>query len=298
MQPRSENRTGKRQRPPFQKISTDELRLSWEKFSATFSYLGDRCTALAAAIINRYLGKDWIEQYVEAKSRDAGYLRLDLAAPLQEKLTALMRYYEFAETLLNLQDVEGLEVCLDRLFEGNVESACAELDVARLLYSFDLKFKFVRPKQVKTEDYDFEIFYPDGFKVVADAKCKFESTPVRPESIKHSLQDARRQLPKNAAGIIFVKVPEGWIRDISIARGIVKVAQDFMHGTDKVPGTDRVKSVKFYAPVTEVGPVHTIRLHLHREVSNPKFPERDWDMFTRIPRMKIEVAKARMSIQT
>jgi hypothetical protein len=97
-------------------------------------------------------------------------MRVDLTAPLQEKSVSLMRYFEFAETLLNLQDVDGFEMCLNELSYGNVESACAELDVARMLAFHELRFRFVEPqKRRRGEDYDFEIFYPDGFRVAADA---------------------------------------------------------------------------------------------------------------------------------
>jgi len=59
----------------------------------------------------------------------------------------------------------------------------------------------------KGSDYDVEVFYPDGFAVLADAKCKFEATEINPQSILISLEKARKQLPDDRAGIIFTKVP-------------------------------------------------------------------------------------------
>jgi hypothetical protein len=59
----------------------------------------------------------------------------------------------------------------------------------------------------KGSDYDVEVFYPDGFAVPADAKCKFETTEINPQSILNSLEKARKQLPDDRAGIIFTKVP-------------------------------------------------------------------------------------------
>ena len=63
----------------------------------------------------------------------------------------------------------------------------------------------------KGSDYDVEVFYPDGFAEPADAKCKFETTEINPQSILSSLEKARKQLPDDRAGIIFTKVPQSWV---------------------------------------------------------------------------------------
>ena len=60
-----------------------------------------------------------------------------------------------------------------------IESTCAELDFGRLLYINDVEFRFVVPASKKGKDYDFEVVYPGGLAVPADAKCKFESTRIR-----------------------------------------------------------------------------------------------------------------------
>jgi hypothetical protein len=151
---------------------------------------------MANAIIRHYLGDGWLEKHVDSKSRKATYLRVDMNAPFQEKAKALARVWEVAETLLNLQKVEGFEAVLDEFSYGKVESACAEIDVARMILFHELKFRFVKPTQKTKADYDYEIFYPDGFKVCADAKSKFESTKPRASSVTDSLRQARTQLPR------------------------------------------------------------------------------------------------------
>jgi hypothetical protein len=47
----------------------------------------------------------------------------------------------------------------------------------------------------KGSDYDVEVFYPDGFAEPVDAKCKFETTEINPQSILIFLEKARKQLP-------------------------------------------------------------------------------------------------------
>lgn len=260
-------------RPEFRPISTESLKVTYEEISARFPYPGDRTQCVANTIVKHYLGDAWLRQYVDPDSREATYLRVDTNLPLPKKANALVRYWEFAETLLNLQSVDGFDVPLDQLSYGQIESTCAELDLARLIHLHEFRFRFVRPTQRSKSDYDFEIFYPDGFKVCADAKCKFEATSLRADSVRTSLRDARRQLPDDELSVVLVKVPESWISDIRLATEIVAVAMGYLRQSN------HIVSVKFYAPVTIVRTDQTIRAHAFREVSNPKFPNRDWDIF-------------------
>jgi hypothetical protein len=188
-------------------------------------------------------------------------------------MKAMMRYWEFAETLLNLQNVEGFEAALDELAHGKIESACGELDVARLIAFHGLKFRFVKPVRGAKLNYDFEILYADGFKVCAEAAAKFESTIPRARSIGKSLRDSRDQLPDDEPSIILVKVPENWIRNVELAAQITEAAIDYLRQST------HVISVKFYAPVTIYTSKTTARWHFYCEVSNPKYPDRNWDMF-------------------
>ena len=83
-----------------------------------------------------------------------------------------MRWLEFAETLLNLQYITGFETVLDELLNGKIEAACAELEIARMLAMFGWKLQFVRPIGGAKQNYDLEIFYPDGYKVCAENRVK------------------------------------------------------------------------------------------------------------------------------
>src|SRR5262249_44324134 len=121
--------------------------------------------------------------------------------------------------------------------------------------------------------YDFDIWYPDGFKVCAEAAAKFEATLPRAKSIRHSLRASRAQLPDDEPSVIFVKVPEGWISDIELAEQITAVALDYLRQSD------HVVSVKYYPPITIYTTEATARWHAYCEVSNPKFLNRNWDMF-------------------
>jgi hypothetical protein len=261
-------------RPALREILREEIRQTYDRILTDYpDNRGNRTQALACAIIRNYLGDGWLEKYVDHTSRRASYLRFDPSSSMPEKGRALMRYWEFAESLLNLQKADGFAAVLDELSYGKVESACAEIDIARMVLFHELKFRFVSPIRGSKLNYDFEIFYPDGFKVCADAKCKFEATQLRASSIYGSLKDARSQLPDNEPSVVLVKVPEKWVSDIDLAKEIIREAEAYLRQSD------HIMSIKFYAPITVIDDERATRAHVYKEISNPNFPDRDWDMF-------------------
>ena len=228
---------------------------------------------LANEIAIHYLGKSWYERDVLSASPRSTYLGVNNNAPANEITTGILRYLEFAETLLNLQHIDGFEAVLDELSYGKIESACGELDIARMLACFGLSFCFIAPVRGTRLNYDLEICYPDGLKVCAETAAKFDGTVPRAKSIATSLKDSRAQLPDDRPSVIFVKVPERWVRDVELARQITNVANGYLNQST------HIMSIKFYAPIAIYTPERTARWNIHFEVSNPKFSERNWDMF-------------------
>jgi hypothetical protein len=127
--------------------------------------------------------------------------------------TKTLRIFDLAEILLNLQMVEGFDGCVARLRRADaqqVESTFAELQVGKLLYVHDVDFEFVVRTDEKGADYDYDIDFHGGWRACAEAKCKLESTEINPRSVRATLNEARKQLPKDRPGIIFVKIPQHW----------------------------------------------------------------------------------------
>ncbi len=273
-------------RPALRKITLAELKKAHTTLLRKYADSPPSISnALAYSIVRRFLGNGWVEKYVDSDSRYASYLRVDVNAPITEKAKALLRYWEFAETLLNLQHQEGFEAVLDEFSFGKIESACAELDIARLIHVEGLKFRFVKRTQTTKGDYDYEISYPDGFEVCADAKAKFETTEPNAKSVTESLKKARRQLPDDRLSVILVKVPENWIKNPQLNLEIVGVANDYLRQSN------HVASVKFYASMTVCTDTFVGRLNAFKEVSNLKFPDRNWDMFTKWPQAEPRVPR-------
>jgi hypothetical protein len=160
---------------------------------------------LSAGIILDFLGPDWVNHYLTYK----GLMLASTYFGSEDRF--LIRVTMLAEMLLNLQDVPGFRGCLRLLADGNIESAFAELEVARLLVMCGVRFGFnERLSQTKT-DYDLNIVFRNGEHGCAETKCKYEDTQLSESTIFNSLHDARRQLPNDRPAAIFVKVPEIWL---------------------------------------------------------------------------------------
>jgi hypothetical protein len=183
---------------------------------------------------------------------------------------------DLAEVIYNLQPVPGFDECITRLRDGDIEGTYAELDFGRMLYLNQVPFRFVVPQGTTGLDYDVEIEYPDGVIASADAKCKIEGTEFSENTIRNTLNKARKQLPDDRPGIVFVKVPPAWVSDSDRVTISLNTARDFLRGTR------RVVSVKFYSsPITLANNVlrHD---HAYKEISNPLTDfgdNRNWDIF-------------------
>jgi hypothetical protein len=238
---------------------------------------GERMIGLANTVIVHFLGRKWFDEHIRPDAPKPGFLRMDFSSDHRREAT-VFRVVELAESLFNLQHIEGFDACVAQMIGGaeKIESTCAELDFGRFLYINDVDFRFVVPQMKKGSDYDVEVFYPDGFAVPADAKCKFETTEISPQSILNSMGKARKQLPDHRPGIIFIKVPKSWVADVAMAVQMVDIGLRFMRNTD------RIVSIKFYVSLLETRDNMVMHRHAYKEITNEasRFHDgRDWDLF-------------------
>jgi len=239
---------------------------------------GGRVIGIANTVIVHFLGREWFMAHIRHDAPKKGFLNLDFTSdPKREAST--FRVIEFAENLLNLQHLDGFEACIAQMRGGGekIESTCAELDFGRFLYIHDVPFRFVEPQMAKGSDFDFEVTYPDGLTATADAKCKFETTAIEPDSLRNAMKKARRQLPADRPGIVFIKVPQRWIEGATTADKMIAVAHEFL------ATTGRIASVKFYVSHLQIGDGMVLHRHALKEISNPnnRFDStRNWDLFS------------------
>src|SRR5229473_800233 len=132
-----------------------------------------RAFVLSLFVAKHFFDREWFYQHVAVENPTPGFLRV-VAGHGVETQRSTFKIVDFAELLLNLQDIEGIDACLDRMRHGNIEGTYAELDFGRMLYVSNVNFRYVETSGVKGDDYDIEIILPDGVAVCADAKCKIE----------------------------------------------------------------------------------------------------------------------------
>jgi hypothetical protein len=182
---------------------------------------------LATSVIGHFLGKDWVKANIPHRegADSTGFFQVDFSS-IERRDAKSARMLDFAETLFNLQHVSGFDDRIAHMRTADAEAALAELDLGRFLYIHGIGFRFVVPTGQRGQDYDCAVTYADQRTACADAKCRTESSEMRPEHIRHSLQAARKKnLPKDEPGIavlwrsrpIFCAVPSEWFWSCCIA---------------------------------------------------------------------------------
>jgi len=211
-----------------------------------------RIFILATTIVSHFFGREWVEANViqdETGSRGPTFFRLDFTSDAARESKSF-RLVDFAETLFNLQHIEGFDSRVDQMRSGQVESTYAEFDFARFLYIHDINFRFVQAIGQRGSDYDVAITYPDGRTACADAKCRLEGTEIRIETIRYGLEHARsHNLPKSEPGIIFLKLPPSWLETPERRRGLRDEVNDFLRRTERI--VDVVLYASVVTPLSE-----------------------------------------------
>jgi hypothetical protein len=234
---------------------------------------------LAVAIVKYFLGEEWLGEHVSPERTEPGFLRVTAGESTETQISTF-KVVDFAELLWNLQGTDGIGTCIQRLKQGVIEATYAELDLGRMLYCGGVNFRFVEPQQKMGFDYDIEITLADGMVVCADAKCKVEATDFSVDTVRRSLEKARKQFPNDRPSIIFVKVPARWLKQSSPGVSLNGIAEKFLSGTG------RIVSVKFYfSDIVYAGNMLT-HDHVFKEISNPRNrfdPDRNWNMFSEPP---------------
>jgi hypothetical protein len=152
----------------------------------------------------------------------------------EERYRNQQRTLRIAELLFNLQEVEGIDARLEHLRSGNVESTYSELEGGAFLRRRSVMFRYVTPSGTKGADYDAEIRLDDGTKVNCEMKTKAEGTDLGEGAVRNPLQTARKQLPPGEPGLVFLRVPEPWVRQPKAAQVVPGMIDAFLRVTSRV----------------------------------------------------------------
>lgn len=164
---------------------------------------------LSMFVLRHFLGEKWVRRKTEPEAK--GHLSWTPESDAFSRFKYMSRVEGLAESLFNMQYIEGFKHRLKLLRNESVETGLAELSSAQLLVMNGIPFRFRVPEGKKGIDYDGELFI-DAIAVACEMKAKLESTVPAEKSVVDTLTKARKQLPSNGvAGVVFIRLPSSWV---------------------------------------------------------------------------------------
>lgn len=131
------------------------------------------------------------------------------------------RTYFFAERVYNLRETKNFNLIVKEILNGNLVSRFAEIEVGAHLLRRGINFEFVEPIGEKIKDYDLKIV--DEIEINCEIKHKIENMELSINTLKNTISDANKQLPKKELGIIFLKIPQNWSQNDKIIETLKRV---------------------------------------------------------------------------
>lgn len=242
----SEERRGTTKNPPPDRDITRKQLPRWlptitlaHVKERTRRVLGDRpelrddiCSRVvegAIAVLNCYLGPTWVRTNILGKRADSFLAPPSKGNDMRGIARGYSRILTLAECLLSMQRVDGIADRVNDLKKKNLQGCFAELQGAMLLRAANTPFHFRREtgaKRDRANGGDFDaIALVNEQRVNCEMKAKCEGTTPTRSGIRSQLKGARDQLPKGMPSIVFLRVPETWMKSKStrdeVAQGIL-----------------------------------------------------------------------------
>jgi hypothetical protein len=155
---------------------------------------------------------DWMAANIMKNASEVVYFRAEMPGDDYCPKQAA-RITELSELLFNLQTIPGIDKIFRRIVDDphSVEATIMELECFMLLVLSGHQFQITDLAKGKGDRMcECEVTLPGGRAVFCEVKAK-DSLSKRTESgIYNKLSDARRQLPKEHPGVIFLRVDSKW----------------------------------------------------------------------------------------
>jgi hypothetical protein len=185
---------------------------------------------LAHQILRFFLGNEWVEKRIfdndppATRQHHKGRKFLKSDSPgVDENVKHQDRIIKLAECLYNLQRIPGMPERLAKMEDDDLESLYSEFECARIMSHPSLKLRLRKTTGSKRDDFDADITSPSGRLICCEIKAKEDTSEVTRKKIENSIEAARKQLPKNKPGLVWIRIPELWASQIG-TKGIVDEA--------------------------------------------------------------------------
>jgi len=157
----------------------------------------------------------------------------------------LSRILAIGDTLFALRDSEGFDIFCTRLRQQKIRATFFEAFAARMFTDLDFRITFRAETGAKGQDFDFVATRGD---VTVNVEATTLSGPqYSSDTVRNAIEQKRRQLSRDAPGVVFVVVPEEWFvgrhdEVMQLLRGDVN---------DAFRQTERINAVVFLNEVHE-----------------------------------------------
>ena len=163
------------------------------------------------SVIRHFFGDDWA--YRQGLT---GGPKGDLAWPIDDAdlgahFLIRSRIEMLAKRLADLQSVAGFPAMVRSLRTRSIDHAMAELRAVVLLREAGHSVGFVEPSSTAQADYDAEVLY-QGRVIPVEVKALEPRSVVVDKAavITKKLKKASSQLPRDSAGVVFLRLPGEW----------------------------------------------------------------------------------------
>jgi len=193
----------------------------WERVEAARTDLategleGGLAEALAEQVIESHLGRDWYDRHITGAASSEltkAYLLAGYDAPIVRVLAA-HRTHELGRRLYEMQSFDWFEDLVADLRTRNLTGASFELDVLWLLLAASPRVVVRRRQGRKGEDFDLTavVMGMPAEGVPVEVKAKADTTQYTDAGAARTAKKAAQQLPRGKKGLLFVRVPTGWV---------------------------------------------------------------------------------------
>lgn len=227
---------------------------------------------MESVIIRYFLGDEWFEKHCGLRAKP-NFLAPIFGDSDEPDWNYSIHILLLAEMLYNLQDIGGFGVCLQHMSGMQTESGFAELQVGSVLKKAAIDFRYLDPNSPQKPRYDLEMMFPHG-TACGEIKCKSQNKEPTPVRVAKAIQTARQQIPPDKVGIVFIKLPQHWVkegnRDATKAADITIPVDMRETVANELAKTTRIKKVIFYVLHKAVDPSFGIgATHFTAEMRSP-----------------------------
>jgi hypothetical protein len=211
----------------------EHLRENLESTFEVFKNSGEMSikVCLGVTVILTFIGQKWAERiYTPIIEDRVDFLQRDIEGANEFTYQAKLIFW--AHWFFVLKDCKGFDEYVGYFTSASIESGNFELRVATSFLERGFEVEFVRRTGVKGADFDFRVV-KNGIEFQVEVKnC---SNPENDEiTLTNVLSHARRQLPKNGNGIIYVSIPDYITKKSNANNTIEEILSNHFRNTTRV----------------------------------------------------------------